>query len=29
MHGWVVVTPSEDWPVLVDDARAFVESRQK
>ena len=29
MNGWVVVGPSADWAPLVDDARAFVESRQK
>jgi TfoX N-terminal domain len=26
MIGWVVVDPSEDWPALVEHARAFVES---
>jgi len=29
MNGWVVVAPSADWAPLVDEARAYVESRQK
>ena len=29
MNGWVVVGPSADWPSLVDEARAYVESQQK
>ncbi|MCU1607021.1 MAG: hypothetical protein JWP46_3486 [Modestobacter sp.] len=29
MNGWIVVGPSADWPPLVDQARAFVESQQK
>jgi hypothetical protein len=29
MNGWVVVGPSADWPPLVDEARAYVESQQK
>jgi TfoX/Sxy family transcriptional regulator of competence genes len=29
MNGWVVVDASVDWPPLVDEARAFVESQQK
>jgi hypothetical protein len=29
MNGWVVVGSSADWPALVDQARAFVESQQK
>jgi TfoX/Sxy family transcriptional regulator of competence genes len=28
MNGWVIVDPSPDWPSLVDDARAFVESQR-
>jgi TfoX/Sxy family transcriptional regulator of competence genes len=29
MNGWVVVGSAADWPALVDQARAFVESQQK
>ena len=29
MNGWVVVGASADWPSLVDEARAYVESQQK
>ena len=28
MNGWVVVSPSADWPPLVDQARAHVEQQQ-
>ena len=28
MNGWVVVSPSVDWPPLVAEARAFVEAQQ-
>jgi hypothetical protein len=29
MNGWVVVDPTVDWPALVDEARAFVESQAR
>ena len=29
MNGWVVVDPTADWPPLVDEARAFVESQAR
>jgi TfoX/Sxy family transcriptional regulator of competence genes len=29
MNGWVVVDETVEWPPLVDEARAFVESQQK
>jgi TfoX/Sxy family transcriptional regulator of competence genes len=29
MNGWVVVSPAVDWPPLVEEARAFVESQLK
>jgi len=29
MNGWVVVASSADWPPLVEEARAFVESQRK
>ena len=28
MNGWVVVSPSADWPRLVEQARAHVEAQQ-
>jgi TfoX N-terminal domain len=29
MNGWVVVGDAVDWPPLVDEARAFVESQTR
>jgi hypothetical protein len=29
MNGWAVVHPTADWPPLVDEARAYVESQQR
>jgi TfoX/Sxy family transcriptional regulator of competence genes len=29
MNGWVVVSPAVDWPGLVEEARAFVDSQAK
>ena len=29
MNGWVVVDGSADWPPLVEEARAFVESQTR
>jgi hypothetical protein len=29
MNGWVVVDAAADWPALVEEARAFVESQAR
>ena len=29
MNGWVIVDPSADWPSLVEEARAYVESQNR